>query len=133
MGQLEIAYDPKYEGRQSWDRQLDLLRLVVEHLTRKEVAWCLGVTDQALGDALFERDRKRWAAKWTHVVKAMLRRRYDAGSVDLLRRLCESDLELTPYVVDEARELSPVEQAAAYRSELAGLGDEGKAAIARVL
>lgn len=132
MGQLALVYEPKHTGGECWKNQLEVLRVAVEHLTRKEVAWQIGVTDQALGDALFERDKKRWAAKWTHIVKAMLAQRYDEVSVDLLRKLCEFDLAATPYEVDEPRELTPEEEAAGYRAELARMGEEGRAAIARV-
>ena len=114
--QLSITYKPSYEGGEAWEIQLGVLRKAVEHLTRKEVAWELGVTDQALGDALFERDRKRWAAKWTHIVKAMLAARPgDDVACDLLRRLCDSDVVVTSLVVCEPVEMSDEEEAAVAR------------------
>jgi hypothetical protein len=130
--QLSLVYRPAVEGGDAYQRQLEVLRKAVEHLTRKEVAWELGVTDQALGDALFERDRKRWAAKWTHIVKAMLHVRRDDVSRNLLRLLVESDAICTPFVVDEVVDLSPEEINAAYERELRGMGDAGKAVIDRI-
>lgn len=130
--QLSIAYKPSYEGGEAWQRQLEVLRKAVEHLTRKEVAWELGVTDQALGDALFERDRKRWAAKWTHIVKAMLHMRRDEVSRNLLLLLAESEMICTPFVVDEPTVWTPEELNACYERELRGMGDAGKAVLDRV-
>lgn len=130
--QLSIVYKPSYEGGEAWQRELEVLRKAVEHLTRKEVAWELGVTDQALGDALFERDRKRWAARWTHIVKAMLYMRRDDVSRNLLRLLAEAEMICTPFIVDESVEMTPEEIAAYYERELRGMGDAGKAAIDRV-
>ncbi len=133
MSQLSLVYRPAHAGGEAWQRQLEVLRAIVEHLGRKEVAFELDVTGSALGDALHERDRKRWAAEWTHVVKAMLAHRYDDASRALLLQLCEADLEVTPLTVGEPRGLTPEELAIAYRRELAALGADGKAAIDRVL
>jgi hypothetical protein len=126
MGQLSLVYPPGTVGAEAWQQQLEVLRKAVEHLTRKEVAWALGVTDQALGDALYERDRKRWAAKWTHIVKAMLAQRHDQLSTELMRALCESDMTATPLEVGEPREMTPEEMVAALRRELAAMGDVGQ-------
>lgn len=135
--QLKIAYKPSYEGGEAWEHQLEVLRKAVEHLTRKEVAWEIGVTDQALGDALFERRdangrSKRWYAKWTHIVKAMLHAKHDDISRDLLRRLAEADMIATPFLVEEPVELTAEEFNALYERELRAMGAEGKAVIERV-
>ena len=131
MGQLPLPVDPKFAGNTAWDEQLKALRAAVEHLTRKEVGWALGVTDSALGDALFERDKKRWSARWTHVVKAMLAQRYDEVSRELLSALCQTDVLVTPFGIDESELMTVEDERDAYRRELAKT-EHGKAAIARI-
>jgi hypothetical protein len=131
-GQLSIVYDPTYVGREAWQRQLVVLRTAVEHLGRKEVAYSLDVAGTYLSDAMNERDRKRWAAEWTHVVLAMLHSRRDDTSRGLMRQLAELGVSATPLVVDDSVEMTPEEQIAALRRELLALGDAGKAAVERV-
>jgi hypothetical protein len=128
--QLSIGFKPSYAGGESWQAQLILLRTAVEHLGRKEVAFELDVNGSTLSDALNERDRKRWAAEWTHVLKAMLSIRRDDISRDLHRKLVEADA--VGFVVEEQAALTPEEMNAAYERELRALGDGGKAAIERV-
>lgn len=133
MAQLALVYAPSHTGSEAWQRQLEALRLAVDYLGRKEVAFELDISGSALGDALHERDRKRWAAEWTHVVKAMLVAKHEDEARALLEALCTADLDVTSFVLEEPRELTPLEQAAAFRAELARLGADGKAAIDRVL
>lgn len=131
MPQLAFVYDPAFEGGKAWEEQLKALRAAVEHLSRKEVAWALGVTDSALGDALFERDKKRWAARWTHIVKAMLAQGHDDVSRELLAALCNADVIVTPFSIDESEAMTVEDERDAYRRELAKT-EQGKAAIARI-
>jgi hypothetical protein len=131
--QLSLTYRPAHAGAESWQLQLEVLRAVVEHLGRKEVAFELDVTGSALGDALHERDRKRWAAEWSHVVKAMLAQRYDDVSRELLSQLCETDIALSTMELVERRTLTPEEMVKELRRELVAMGATGQAAIDRVL
>lgn len=130
--QLSIGFKPSYAGGEAWQAQLIVLRTAVEHLGRKEVAFELDVNGSTLSDAMNERDRKRWAAEWTHVVKAMLAMRHDDISRDLLRKIVEADTANTPLTVDEQTVLTPEEMNLAYERELRALGDSGKAAIDRI-
>ena len=130
-GQLSIAYKPSYTGSESWQRQLSVLRTVVEHLGRKEVAYELDVSGSQLSDSLNERDRKRWAAEWTHVVLAMLDAKHDPASRSLLRQVAETGLAATSLVVDEPIEMTPEEEVLALKRELLAL-EGGKAAIDRL-
>ena len=132
MGQLAIAWSPAYAGNEAWQLQLAVLRAAVDHLTPKEVLDVIDVNKSTLSDALHERNEKRWAARWTHIVKAMLSKRYDEVSIDLLQRLCEADLAVTTLVVGEPRPLTVEEERDALRAELARMGTEGNAAIDRV-
>lgn len=130
-GQLGLVYTPSYSGHEAWQAQLEVLRAAVIHLTPKEVIDQLDVSKSTLSQALHEQADKRWAAEWTHIVKAMLAQRYDEVSIDLLRKLCDRDLAVTVYIVEECRELTPAEEAAALRFEMARL-EGGRAALARV-
>jgi len=126
--QLSLVYKPAHAGGEAWQRQLAVLRTIVEHLGRKEVAFELDVNGSTLSDALNERDRKRWAAEWTHVVKAMLSMRHDEISAKLLRELANADVANTPFVLDESLDLTAEEIVAALKRD-----DDGKAALERVL
>ncbi len=106
-GQLALVYRPAHAGGEAWQRQLEALRIAVEHLGRKEVAYEIDVNGSTLSDALNERDRKRWAAEWTHVVKAMLASKHDEISAELLRKVCEADMTTTALVVSAELDLSP--------------------------
>lgn len=147
MGQLALVYDPNYVGRTAWDAQLEILRAAVAHLTPKEVTFALGIAKSTLSEAIRQpaledenggdrRDKekgdRRVAAEWVHIIKAMLARRFDDVSQDLLRQLCDADMAATPYEIGEPRGLTPEEERDGYRAELARMGEEGKAAIARV-
>lgn len=132
MSQLAISFDAAWAGREAWQSQLDVLRAAVTHLTPKEVLDTIDVAKSTLSEALHERNDKRWAAEWTHVIKAMLAKRYDDVSRDLLRKLCEFDVATTTYEIGESRPMTDAELAVAYRAELARLGDQGKAAIDRI-
>lgn len=130
--QLSIAYKPAYEAREMHDRRLSVLRTTVEHLGRKEVAFELDISGSQLSDALNERDRKRWAAEWTDVVKQMLvNRRGDVVGHDLLAQLLDIDVLGTGFAIEAADVLTPEEEAAAYRAALLKL-DGGKAIVERI-
>lgn len=131
-GQLSIVYDPAYVGRETWQRQLLVLRTAVEHIGRKEVAFALDVSGSFLSDAMNERDRKRWAAEWTHIILAMLEGRRDDVSRNLRRQIGEGGVAASSLVVDEPVDLTPEEESAAYRRELLALGEQGKAAVDRI-
>ncbi len=130
--QLSLGYSPSYAGGEAWQRQLGVLRTAVEHLGRKEVSFALDVSGSFLSDALNERDRKRWAAEWTHVIFAMLDARQDDASRGLLRELGETALAACGLVVEVPADLTPEEEAAALRRELMAMGDKGKAAVDRI-
>lgn len=130
--QLSIAYKPAYEAREIHERRLSVLRTTVEHLGRKEVAFELDISGSQLSDALNERDRKRWAAEWTDVVKQMLaNRRADDVARDLLHQLLDIDVLGTGFAVDPADVMTPEEEAAAYRAALLKT-DGGKAIVDRI-
>lgn len=128
MGQLSLVYKPAHAGHETWQLELDLLRVVVAHLGHKEVAFELDINGSTLSDALHERANKRWAAEWTHIVKAMLSQRYDEPSHDLLVRLTDLGASFCPD--DPPR--SPEELAAAFEVELKKMGEAGERAISRV-
>ncbi len=130
--QLALSYPAAYVGGDAWTRQLDVLRAAVKHLGPKEVAFELDVGGTQLADALNERDRKVWHARWTRVVKAMLVAKRDETASELLRALVDIDVVTTPFAISEDVELTPEEEAQALRRELAKFGDAGKAAIQRV-
>lgn len=126
--QLSLTYKPAHAGGEAWQRQLAILRTIVEHLGRKEVAFELDISGSGLSDALNERDRKRWAAEWTHVVKAMLSSKHDDVSSKLLRELATADIANTSFVLDESIDLTPEEIVAALKRD-----EDGRAALERVL
>lgn len=131
MGQLALTYRPEYTGHEAWQLQLDILRAAVTHLTPKEVLFELGIAKSTLSEALGEKNDKRWAAEWTHVIKAMLSQRYDEVSIELLQKLCEADVIVTPLTVGEPRGMTAEEERDAYRSIL-NQTPEGRAAVDHV-
>ncbi len=112
---LDTKYAAGYVGGRSWIEELELLRDAVRLLGQKEVAWELEVTGPALADALAERDRKRVAAEWTHVIVAMLARRDDEVAQELARTIIGSRASSTTFVVVEGVPLTPEEEAAIER------------------
>lgn len=131
--QLAIAYPPDYVGDQAWQRQLEAIRAAVVHLRAKEVAFVLDVGATHLSDALHERDRKVWHGRWTHVIKAMLAAQHgDDVAAEILRQIVDADVAATPFAVTVEVAMTPEQEAAALRRELAKFGDAGKAAILRV-
>lgn len=110
MSQQALTFGPGYEGRQAWLAQLELLRAAVNHLVAKEVVDQLDTNRSTLSEALNEQRDRRWAAEWTHTVKAMLAARHDDPvAADLLRRICQADMAAAPAVTtiemtDEERE-----------------------------
>lgn len=90
--QLSLVYAPGEQGRMLWLSQLEAIRTAVGYLGLKEVSFALDVSGSMLSDALNERDRKRWAGEWTHVVKAMLMKRADIIARKLLRGIVETDV-----------------------------------------
>lgn len=99
MSQGSLTFGPAYEGRQAWLAQLELLRAAVNHLVAKEVVDQLDTNRSTLSEAINEQRDRKWAAEWTHVIKAMLKaRRDDAVAADLLARICAADMAVTPMV-----------------------------------
>lgn len=102
MAQQALTFGPGYEGRQAWLAQLELLRAAVGHLVAKEVADQLDTNRSTLSEALNEQRDRRWAAEWTHTVKAMLAAKHDDPvAADLLRRICQSDTAAAPALAIE--------------------------------
>lgn len=131
--QLGLVYAPSYLGREAWQRQLDVIRAAVKHLTAKEVAFELDIGATVLSDALSESQRKVWHAHYTHVLKAMLAARHDDDvAADLLRQIVDLDVVTTSYAITDDIELTPEEEAAAYRRALLKFGDAGKAEVDRI-
>lgn len=130
--QLALGYSPSYAGGELWNQRLEILRLVVKHLSLKEVAFALDVGSTFISDALLERDRKRWAAEWNDVVKQMLLQRRDETSLDLYRQLCELDVYSGPFAIIASEELTAEQEAAELRRQLIALGDKGRAAASKV-
>ena len=131
MPQLSLVYRAAHVGAESWKVQLEVIRAAVAHLGHKEVAYELDVAGSYLSDALNERERKRWAAEWTLVVLAMLEADRSPIADDIARALLESSAALSPFVLEERKELTAEELAAAYERELRSMGKAGETAIAR--
>lgn len=133
--QQEIAFSPSWSAGIAWKGddglggQLETIRAAVRHLGPKEVAWELKIDAQRLSDALHERERKNWYARWTHVLKAMLVARRDPTARELLRALVICDVANTPFEIDEADELSSDDIAHGYRNA----DRKTRVAIARLL
>lgn len=130
--QLALEYPASYVGGEVWRQRLDVIRLAVKYIGLKEVAFTLDVAGSLLSDSLNERDRKRWAGEWLDTLKAMLVQKHDEIALDLLRQLCELDVSGTPFALVADEPLTPEEEAAALRRELAKFGDAGKAAVDRI-
>lgn len=130
--QLALGYSPSYVGAEVWRQRLEILRLAVNHLGLKEVAFILDVSGSTLSDATNERDRKRWAGEWLDTAKAMLLQRDDEIAADLYRQLCELDIAGGPYALVETDRLTLEQEAAELRRALHRLGDRGKAEAAKV-
>lgn len=112
--QLSIGYEPGYVGADAWRHQLEAIRSAVNHLGLKEVSFALDVSGSMLSDALNERDRKRWAAEWTHVVLAMLSRRAgDQIAESLVRLIAETAILTTHLALEGEAEISRDELAVA--------------------
>jgi len=126
--QLSLTYDASFVGHETWTKQLEVIRLAVAHLGLKEVCFELDVSGSAVSDAMNERDRKRWAAEWTHVVVCMLQKRGDATSIGFVRQLYGVALEPTTFVLDEAHELTDAEIVARLRRDT-----DGKQLLKRII
>lgn len=112
--QLSLGYEPGYVGADAWRHQLEAIRSAVNHLGLKEVSFALDVSGSMLSDALNERDRKRWAAEWTHVVLAMLSRRAgDQIAESLVRLIAETAILTTQLALEGEAEISRDELAVA--------------------
>lgn len=125
--QLSLTYDATYVGREVWSKQLETIRLAVGHLGLKEVSFALDVSGSMVSDALNERDRKRWAAEWTHVLVAMLVRKGDDSALGFVRELYAVALEHTPFVLEDGDELSAEEIVARLKRD-----DRGRELVARI-
>jgi len=130
--QMSLAYSPSYTGGESWKNELEAIRSAVHYLGLKEVSFALDVSGSAVSDALNERDRKRWAAEWTHVLIAMLVRKGDDIAESMILAIEQARVAITPFVIEERKALTPEQLAAAYERELRSLGQVGEGAIARV-
>lgn len=119
MTQYSFVFSAAANGAESWDVELDALRSAVAHLTVKEVAHQLDVSRSAIEDALKERESdngnvKRWAGRWTHVVRAMLMQRGDEKALDLVEQILTAQTIGTQLIVDEI-DFSDAEVEAAQR------------------
>lgn len=130
--QLAIAFPPDDEGRRAWSVAIEIVQRAVAHLGIKEVAFYADVAHTHMADAIHERDRRVWHAHWSLIVLSQLRQRGDETSHALCLELAQALIETSGLRVVEAEPMTPEEEAAAYRRELAKFGDAGKAAIARV-
>lgn len=116
--QLSLVYPPEYVGAEAWKRQLEAIRSAVMHLGLKDVAFTLDVSGSMVSDALNERDRKRWAAEWTHVLKAMLAARYsDETAAGMLRAIVEADVAASGFQLVDPDNLTPEQLVAAMSDE----------------
>ena len=127
MPQAALNFGATYHGSEAWEAQLEVLRSAVSHLGAKEVAFQLDINRSTVSESLHPpssnqskggepRYERRWAAEWTHTVKAMLAARIgDQVAFDLLKRLCETDVVTTPFIVDEPVEMTPEEEVAVER------------------
>lgn len=131
MSQTSIGFSPAWTGRVAWDAQLEILRACVDHLTSKEVCDVIDIGKSMLSQALSPHHDKLVDPLWIHQIKAMLARRYDKVSQDLLRKLCEQDVAVTTLVVGEPVSLTPEQENVELKRELARL-EGGTAALDRV-
>lgn len=117
MRQLPLSYDPAHAGVEAWQNELEAIRAAVNHLGVKEVTFKLDVAKSTLSEALNERNEKRWAASWTHVVLAMLASRHTDACDQLAKDIHVAQLatSLRFVVVDASDEPTPEEVAAAER------------------
>ncbi len=132
--QLLLAYRASYVGEGTWKAELEALRTAVNYLGLKEVAPELDVSVSALSDAMNERDRKRWAGEWTHVVIGMLVKRNDELAHSIIRAIQDARIAPSPdLVVEETKTMTPEQRADALERELAAMGSVGEKAISRAL
>lgn len=101
MTQFSFVFNPAANGAEAWQVELEALRDAVSLLTVKELAHQLDLDRSAIDDALAERDNKRWASRWTHVVRAMLMHRADKAALDILERIIDAQAIGTPFIVDQ--------------------------------
>jgi hypothetical protein len=125
--QLSLTYDASYVGHETWLEQLDVIRHAVGHLGLKEVSFALDVSGSMVSDALNERDRKRWAAEWTHTLVAMLVKRNDEAALGFVRQLFAAALGPTPFVLEDNTELSDAEIVARIKRD-----EQGRTVLARI-
>jgi len=108
--QFSFVFDPKSNGDETWEVERTALRDAIALLSLKEVAFQLDVNRSAISDAIDERKtensngnvtEKRWAARWTHVIRAMLMKRGDKASLDIVERLVDAHTIGTQFIVDD--------------------------------
>lgn len=68
LPQVEMDYSPRDRGTRAWETVLAVVRLAVDRMTLKEVAFLLDTSPSFLADALAERDRKGVKAEWLIVL-----------------------------------------------------------------
>lgn len=118
--QLAISYPADYVGKQAWERQRDALRAAMKHLGAKEVAFKLDTGHTHVSDALNGVERKVWHPHWTHIVKAMLASLHDDMTArEILRAICESEVDYTPFALRDDDYVSPEDEATWARVEAA--------------
>ncbi len=111
--QLSLIYSPATEGRKDFLACVEALRSALAYLGLKDVAFELDVGSTYVGDALSERDRKRWACEWTFVIKRMLQKRGDVLALQLLRNIVLCELVGTELELAGENEISDDEMKAA--------------------
>lgn len=116
MAQLALVYKPAATAEQLYIMERGILSEGVAHVGLKKFADEIGVSRQLVSDSVEERDRKRWAAEWTHVLIVMLTRQGDEIARDIVQRLIGVRAINTQFVVtDVDDEPSPEEEQAIER------------------
>jgi hypothetical protein len=131
--QLSLVYRPGMVGGEQWQLELEALRVAVNYLGLKEVAYELDISGSSLSDAINARDRKRWAGEWTHVIHAMLVAKRDDLADDISKNIIDAQIGLTHFEPAERKKLTPEQLARELERELRDMGEAGKKAIARVM
>ena len=101
MGALGLSKSDT-QGTAEWEHAKEALIQAIALITPKELCWRLGIKEQYLSDAIFERDRKSIKAAWIPTILAMAP---DSAREAVLRALAD------PVRFDVARrkELTPEE------------------------
>lgn len=116
--QPQLPWGVSYEVRESWARQLHILRAIAARVGAKEIAFDCDTSPSQLADALADRDRKAIRAEWYRV---FLHHGDEAERAALLRELAEP----VGFEVREAEPLTPEEKLRRLEARVRSIGSIG--------